>query len=298
MKIPDNPQIQRFPATTPAPTFWKAVADDGVAIITNGIPIDTIQRFHADIDNTGHATYLEDYKAFKDKEFPVQAKHASNLVRTSPVFRHEILNTPLIHEICSAAFQHLGDYWLTSSIFRSTNPGNPAQDFHRDALFHPLLQYQSPSSPHLTVSLIIPTTPFTKANGATRVILGSHKWDNMTPEKIGAVFKDDAVHAELNAGDIMILHQRTIHAGGEHLSEAKDTRRLLLLLFTSCQLAQLESALALPRPLVESLTPLAQKMVGWRTVKPAGVNVVGLNTYHTGTLEDGLGLKSNQTMAG
>ena len=230
--------------------------------------------------------------ALNGYEFPPHVKMVTGLVPASRAFRHDILNNPAIHQICKLAFEQTGDYWLGSHVYRLTQPGHPAQDWHRDANGWPLVKAQRPESPPLTLTIIIPTTVFTKVNGSTRVFIGSHKWTDIEPPS-----EARAVVAEMKPGDMLLMRQGVVHSGGMHTLEAPENRGLLLMSFNSCQLSQFDSALALSRSLVESLTPLAQKMVGWRTIVPLG-HPMGLNTFRSGLVEEKLDLQSNQPLKG
>ncbi|KAF7597149.1 hypothetical protein BBP40_009487 [Aspergillus hancockii] len=144
-----------------------------------------------------------------------------------------------------------------------------------------------PGSPLLSISWITAVTDFTEENGATRLILGSRKWAEKgdPPEEL-------TVRATMTAGDTLLMHQGMVHGGGVHRGEG--VRRLLLTQMASCQLAPTETFMSAPRPLVETMTPLAQKMIGWRTTRPLPTNISGLMNVELGRLEDDLNLKSNQ----
>jgi verruculogen synthase len=144
-------------------------------------------------------------------------------------------------------------------------------------------------APILSVSLITALTEFTEENGATRLILGSHKW----AEK-GKPSEEQTVRATMEPGDVLVMHQGMVHAGSSHLGEG--ARRLLFTQMASCQLTPTETFMSVPRPLVESMTPLAQKMIGWRTIRPLPTNINGLMNVKLGRLEDALELKSEKPL--
>ncbi|KAI8633606.1 Verruculogen synthase [Xylariaceae sp. FL1651] len=287
MATSSESQIRRFAVGTDPSLFWQTVEEDGVGIISDVVPLDIIQRFKQEIE-----PQVETWEnaALKGWKFSPHTQFVNGLVSASQAYRHDILNNAVMHQICEAAFKQTGDYWLVSAVHRLTEPGHPAQDWHRDANGWPLVKSQQPGSPLLTITIIIPTTEFTKDNGATRVFLGSHRWPavDVPSEARPAI-------AEMKPGDMLVMRQGLVHSGGIHTSEAPDTRSMLILSVASCQLTQYESALTLPRELVESLTPLVQKLVGWRTVFPLG-HPMGLNTYRSGLVEEKLDLQANQPL--
>ncbi|GFF50588.1 uncharacterized protein Mb3657 [Aspergillus udagawae] len=289
MTLSSQPQIQRFEAGADPHQAWQTVDQDGVAIISGVVPPAVIERFTQEMEprvETWENAALNGWKHSPHTKF------VNGLVSSSHAYRHDILNNPVMHQMCEAAFQQTGDYWLVSAVLRLTQPGHPAQEWHRDANGWPLVKNQRPGAPLLTLTIIIPTTGFTAANGATRVFLGSHHW----PAVDVPADAQPAV-AEMQAGDMLVMRQGVVHSGGMHTFEAPETRGMLLLSVATCQLSQYESALGLPRSLVESLTPLVQKLVGWRTVFPLG-HPMGLNTFRSGLVEGKLGLKANQPLQG
>jgi verruculogen synthase len=289
MTVASKPQVQRFSADADPSQVWKAIEGDGVAIMTGVVPKDQIRRFTQEIEPQVAKTPWE--ISTLGRKFPPHSKMLNDLVANSAAYRNDIITNPVMHEICKAAFKPTGDYWMSSGVLRVTRPQHEAQIFHRDALSWPLLRERAPELPPLTITVIIPTTDFTAANGATRVILGSHRWS-----EVGEPSEDQAVLTEMKEGDMMVMRQGLVHGGGKHTPKAPDDRGMLLLFFNSCQLSQFESALALPRSLVESMSPLAQKMVGWRTLQLLDPYSTGLNTYRSRPLEDGLNLQADQPL--
>lgn len=60
------------------------------------------------------------------------------------------------------------------------------------------------------------------------------------------------------------------------------------------QLTPFETFTTMPCEIVETRTPLTQKMIGWRSAKPGPPNVSGLYPSHSKLLEDALQLRVNQ----
>ncbi|KAI4193140.1 MAG: hypothetical protein LQ350_008450 [Teloschistes chrysophthalmus] len=283
-----EPRIQRFATDADPKEIWQTVENEGVAIVPNVVPSDVIHRFLHEIEprvETWENAALGGWKHSPHTKF------VNGLLSSSHAYRADILNNPVLHAVCEAAFEQTGDYWIVSSVLRLTEPDHPAQPWHRDANGWPLVKSQRPEAPILTLTVIVPTTEFTEANGATRIHLGSHKWATLDPPSDAP----PPAIAEMQPGDMLVMRQGVVHSGGEHTPESPATRSLLLLSLASCQLSQYESALTLPRPLVESLTPLVQKLVGWRTIFPLG-HPMGLNTYRSTRVEEKLELQADRAL--
>ncbi|KAL4811691.1 hypothetical protein BDW67DRAFT_179379 [Aspergillus spinulosporus] len=284
-----KPQIPRVTASEDTTTVQKYLEDVGAVILEGAFTHETIQDLNRDLDPAFDAT---DLVVSADHAFqPVQSKYVFNLPVISKTFRHDILNSPALHGVARSFFEGTGDYWLTAASSGQLYPGHAPQELHRDeSLTHPLVQYQTPGAPPITLSFIIALTEFTKNNGGTRVVLGSHKRAEMNYST------DEAVPAEMKPGDVLALSQGVVHAGGPHSIHIPHPRRTALLFFGSCQLTQVETYMMMPRGLVETMTPLAQQMIGWRSLKPPKPNVAGIHLSNSKFIEDVLDLKSNQPL--
>lgn len=284
-----KPQIQRFTRDHDPKALWQVVEEDGAVIIEGFLPREVIQKFDCELDVRSKATKGgEMNQEFYQMPGPTTTKWMNDLTATCPTFRHEILNNVILHNLCNVAFEPHGDYWLLNGMAMEMMPGNPTQQIHNDHGTHPILQYLRPDAPSPVFSIITAVTEFTESNGATRVILGSHRWPQ------GQKAKDDqAVRAALQPGDALVMHRSTKHGGAAHDADNQDHRRLLLTCMGTCQLAPYETNVTVPRPIVESMTPLAQKMIGWRSTRPVISNVTGLNTVRMKHLENQIELKSN-----
>jgi ectoine hydroxylase-related dioxygenase (phytanoyl-CoA dioxygenase family) len=68
----------------------------------------------------------------------------------------------------------------------------------------------------IEVASIIALNDFKKENGATRVILGSHRWDSTRK-----LDPNEAVSAEMPAGSALIYLGSTLHGAGKNTTESE-----------------------------------------------------------------------------
>jgi ectoine hydroxylase-related dioxygenase (phytanoyl-CoA dioxygenase family) len=102
---------------------------------------------------------------------------------------------------------------LTQAI--TIDPGGAAQQLHRDQWCFDFFPF--PPEVTLEVSTIWAMTDFTEANGATRVIPGSHR-------TTGTAFDEaEAVPAEMPRGSVVLYSGNTVHGGGANRSDAPRT---------------------------------------------------------------------------
>ena len=83
----------------------------------------------------------------------------------------------------------------------------PAQVLHRDQGQYPIFDLLGHKAPEATVNFLIALTDFTEENGATRVIPGSHFWEDYSD--LGS--PEQTVPAIMKAGDAVIMSGKTVH---------------------------------------------------------------------------------------
>ncbi len=105
---------------------------------------------------------------------------------------------------------------LISSVSSiAIGPGERIQPIHADDQIQPIARPHPPTVCNSMWAL----TDFTEANGATRIVAGSHKWDH-SPE-YGS--EHDSIAAEMAAGSILIWDGGLWHGGGPNTT---DTTRI------------------------------------------------------------------------
>src|SRR5580700_11225564 len=88
------------------------------------------------------------------------------------------LDVMATHPVVMAVLDRvLGDYQLSAPAAISIGPGEVAQPLHPDDAIYPMAR------PHqeLVVNVMWPLEAFTEANGATRIVAGSHRWSSEQP---------------------------------------------------------------------------------------------------------------------
>ncbi|MDQ1466236.1 MAG: hypothetical protein QOH10_651, partial [Actinomycetota bacterium] len=107
-------------------------------------------------------------------------------------------------------------YQLNLGHLLQRGPGSEEQWLHRDEAV-----WSDVPRPHpeLQLATVIAFVDFTRDNGATRVVPGSHRWPDrqLSPaEQMGlpSPGPEQIAHAEMPAGSAVVYSGGTIHAGG------------------------------------------------------------------------------------
>jgi ectoine hydroxylase-related dioxygenase (phytanoyl-CoA dioxygenase family) len=144
-------------------------------------------------------------------------------------------------------------YQLSAPTGIEIGPGEKAQMLHTDDGIYPLPR------PHADVVLntMWALDDFTAANGATRVVPGSHRWTDRQP-----VDPDDTVTVEMPAGSVLFILGSLWHGGGANRT---DRARLgVLLEYAAGWLRPQENhVLAVPPTVMRTLDPRLQELLGY-----------------------------------
>lgn len=137
--------------------------------------------------------------------------------------------------------------------------GGEHQPLHRDAdVYLPYLK-MDPDGPEYEILFMFAGTDFREANGATRLIPGSHRWD---PDR--APKEEEAVFAEMPQGSVAIWLGRTFH--GLSKSVVNAPRMGIAIAFIVGWLRQEENQyLAVPLETVNTLPERMQQLLGYQT---------------------------------
>jgi ectoine hydroxylase-related dioxygenase (phytanoyl-CoA dioxygenase family) len=133
-------------------------------------------------------------------------------------------------------------------------PGETAQPIHADDQLIPIMKPHVPTVCNTMWAL----TDFTEANGATRIIPGSHLADH-SPDLFSAY---DTIPAEMPRGSVLVWHGSLWHGGGANTT---DTPRVgIAMNYCAGYIRQQENQqLGLPREVVAGFSPRLRELVGY-----------------------------------
>jgi ectoine hydroxylase-related dioxygenase (phytanoyl-CoA dioxygenase family) len=184
---------------------------------------DVVARVNAEVESAVAA-------ADPDEEFfnPVMSafhgpstKQVAGVPGISRTFAVDVMCHPLYLALCDRILlPSCSRYQLNLGHLLQRGPGAGEQWLHRDELV-----WNDVPSPHpeLQVASVIAFVDFTRDNGATRVVPGSHRWDDRSLPAIeqmqAPVTPEQLAYAEMPAGSAVVYLGSTIHAGGANVTD-------------------------------------------------------------------------------
>jgi len=250
--------IKRLEATTPAPQIVETLLQDGAVIVEELIGSDTLRQLNDELTPD-----LE--RAQPDRQFLNPAlewffgKHTRHLTAVSSrsrTFATDVLCHPTFLAVCDEVLSpSCASYQLNLAHVLDRGPGAEAQLLHRDELVW--VHFPKPH-PELQVASMIALVDFTKENGATMIVPGSHRWEaERTAEE------DEIAVAEMSAGSAAIYLGSTLHGGGANQSADQWRRGMHLSYVLGWLRTEENHYLATPPEVARSLPPEAQELLGY-----------------------------------
>ncbi len=187
--------------------------------------------------------------------FGDKVRHVSGFAGKSERFADEVMCHPLLLDVCDQVLlPNCADYRLNLAHLMDRGPGSERQFIHRDEWVW--VHYQE-GKPEIQLATIIALVDFTRDNGATAVVPGSHQW----PAEREAA-EDEIAYAEMAAGSAVIYLGSTLHAGGTNSSD--HWRRGVHMSYCLGWLRTEENnVLAVPPDTARTLSPRAQELLGY-----------------------------------
>jgi ectoine hydroxylase-related dioxygenase (phytanoyl-CoA dioxygenase family) len=279
--------LQRVSATAPTRQILDAFDKDGGLIVEGIFPGAVI------------AHLLDDLTAAAESFAPGQATQGlgelgkffvgANTIRYSSLGKlssayFDLLDNPVYEAVADAVLlPNCGSYWVNTAQAMFIGPGEPAQMLHRDC--DNWSQYVSglwPNCPEVTISAMIALDEFTEELGATRVIPGSHRWEEYTDR--GSA--EQATAAEMQPGDALIYSGKVVHGGGANQTEDRWRRAMHLSFVAGWLVPEESSPLDYSDEDLRDRSPRVQRLLGHRSYDPRPHFGGGLWLRNVNKIED------------
>jgi ectoine hydroxylase-related dioxygenase (phytanoyl-CoA dioxygenase family) len=292
--------LSRMPFGSPISDVLAVVARDGGVILTGALSREQVDAVNTELDavmgatDGSFGTAEDNYLA---KFMGSRTKRLQHCIKHSRTYREAYLaNEVLAGYVAAMLDGGLGNQMLFATHAIEIHPGEIAQELHRDGRgFLKRLGLECPGAVEVVMNTLLALTDITEDMGATRVIPGSHLWEDYTD--FGS--QEQTVPALMSAGDILLINGRVLHSGGANVT-ANRARRLIA---TSWCMNFLMSEEAWPFALsveeVRTWPPVLQSWVGFRSVSYRGESPGFLWRVDNKPLEEvlGMGGADNQAAA-
>jgi ectoine hydroxylase-related dioxygenase (phytanoyl-CoA dioxygenase family) len=273
-----------------AEAICAALDADGAVIVSDFLAPDLLAQFRDDMEHvaTGHRTSTVSDVTSVQKFWGANTKRFTRLAHRSAAFI-DILTDPLYLSVAdSVLLPNCVDYWMNTGQMMIIGPGERAQGLHRDADNWPTMN--SPAGFEVTLSCMFAITDFTAEVGATRVVPGSHLWDDYERRAT----PDEITQAVMPAGSAMIYTGRVLHGGGANQTIDQWRYGMHLSYVLGWLTPEEAGPLGTSWDDVEHLSPIAQRLLGWRCA-PALHDAARLWTVDYEDVPVGLGFPSESS---
>jgi ectoine hydroxylase-related dioxygenase (phytanoyl-CoA dioxygenase family) len=226
----------------------ERIAREGYTIIPGAIEPDLVRALREDLDRlVAELGVVPSDNDFEGRE----TLRVYNLLARGPLYAR----VPVHPEVLPVVEGVLDAGCLVSSLSSiDIGPGETAQPIHADDQLMPLAKPHVPTVCNTMWAL----TDFTEANGATRIIPGSHLAD-VSPD-FGQPY--DSIPAEMEAGSVLVWHGSLWHGGG---ANATGERRVgIAMNYCAGWVRQQENQqLGIPLDVVRGFEPRLQELCGF-----------------------------------
>ncbi len=247
----DLREVRVLDADASADDVAAVLADDGCVSVAELVSPQVMDDIHGEM-----APYIEATPMGPDDFSGHRTRRTGSMIARSPSFR-PLANHPLVTGTLDHVLgDHATSYQLHLTQVIDIGPGEPGQLVHRDQWAFDFFPF--PAGYEVECHVMWAMTDFTELNGATRVIPGSHKWE----DKLRPAY-EETVPAEMPKGSVFLYVGSVYHGGGANRSS--EQRLGINVGYTLSWLRQEENQyLACPPEVARTIDEDLAKLIGYR----------------------------------
>ena len=242
-------EVKHVSMDTPIEEILQILDDDAGLIIDNFLNEDGLERIKNDLK-----PYLEVTKNGQDEFTGFETKRVGALMARSKTCQDLALH-PFINQMADNFLgPHCESYQLHFTSAIQIGPGESSQILHRD---RGVWGGYIPRKIETQFSTVWAINDFTKENGATQVVPGSHKW-----HKDRQPLPEEIAYAEMQAGSVFIYTGSVLHGGGTNNTD--EPRLGVFLHYAPSWLRQEENQyLSCPPEVAKDFSPELRTLIGY-----------------------------------
>lgn len=236
----------------------RLVAADGYAIVTGVLDAAACEALVAEVDRVER----EHAVGFGESEFEgFHTRRIFNLIARGPRFRELVVDERILELVEGILGEGI---LLSGTTSMHIGPGETAQLLHAD---DGMITLPRPH-PATMVTTLWALSEFTKDNGATRLVPGSHLEPERAPKGEDGLAP---IVAEMPAGSVLVLHASTWHGGGANTTADVERYGLSIQYVAGWCRQQQNLMLGTPRDVVATYPRRLQELIGYSMYR----NVMG-----------------------
>src|ERR1700721_972747 len=190
----------------------KVLNEDGCVVIADLASPETMDQIRAELDRPpgppsgGNTDFLGE-----------STRRTGALIARSATSRSLITHPTIIDTLDLALGDHASTFQIDLTQLVTIGPGAPAQVIHRDQWSFD--RFQFPRGFEAEIATMWAVTDFTEEMGATRMVVGSHRWQD-DPDDVDPALSCPAV---MTKGSVLVYLGSVFHGGGANTTT---TRRI------------------------------------------------------------------------
>jgi ectoine hydroxylase-related dioxygenase (phytanoyl-CoA dioxygenase family) len=184
----------------------EVLREDGCVVVDELVDPGVLDRVESELAPfMAETPYGDDFSGH-------QTRRTGGLVARAPS-SHELVMHPTVTGAVGDVLGHATTFQLHLTQVISTEAGQSAQYVHRDQWAFDFFSF--PAGYEVTCNTIWAMTDFTEENGGTRLIPGSHRYDDKLQ-----FTEADTEPAEMTKGSVLLYTGALYHGGGPNRSTA------------------------------------------------------------------------------
>ncbi len=209
-------EISHLRSNCSVPDIVEVVEQYGAAIVDDFVDQSWLTEFNASVQTSIDSYIPYDYGEPEAIEFlGRKTVRLNGLVSKASNYIDLMTDNRLLGVMDHFLAPSCGHYLLNSSEIIEIHGGETAQELHVDDMIWPA-HFWMPDR-LLQFNVMVAGTEFTIDNGATRVVPGSHLWND--PSRAPRL--EEIAHATMRAGSAVFVSGKTLHGGGTNTSGAR-----------------------------------------------------------------------------
>jgi ectoine hydroxylase-related dioxygenase (phytanoyl-CoA dioxygenase family) len=244
-------EVPRVEAGCDLDEIESALREAGCVVVERVAAEGQMDRIRAELE-----PFLDTTPVGGDEFTGLRTRRTGSLLARSRDFQHLAAHPTVLGVLDRVLGDHATSYQLHLTQVIEIGPGEPAQYVHRDQWAFDFFPF--PPGFEVECHTMWAMNDFTEENGATRVIPGSHRWDDKLRPGVG-----ETVPAEMPTGSVLFYLGSLYHGGGANRSDR--VRRGVNVGYTLSWLRQEENQyLACPPEVARELPEDVARLAGYR----------------------------------